>query len=269
MSRYEKIINWVFQNKYSSEKKSIPFSREDLEEAARDLGIPCPKNLGDVIYTFRFRGSLPDAVASCAPPGKEWVIRGTGKSTYAFDLVKQVRILPNENMVVTKIPDATPEIISATAQGDEQSLLALIRYNKLIDIFLELTTYSLQNHLRTTAKGIGQVEIDEIYVGVDRFGQQYVIPVQAKGHNDEIGITQPEQDLAVCQEKWPNMIARSVAVQFMADGVIAVFELVQQDGSIKVAREAHYKLVPYAAISAEDRVQYGISSQYGESCYEF
>ena len=40
---------------------------------------------------------------------------------------------------------------------------------------------ALQNHLRTTVAGMGQVETDEIYVGVDRSGSHYVVPVQAKG----------------------------------------------------------------------------------------
>lgn len=82
------------------------------------------------------------------------------------------------------IPDATPEIIRAYAMDDEQALLAILRYNRLIDTFLGLTTYSLQNHLRTTVKKIGQIEIDELYVGMDKRGCHYVIPVQAKGGKD-------------------------------------------------------------------------------------
>jgi hypothetical protein len=39
-----------------------------------------------------------------------------------------------------------------------------VRYNRLLYIFLGLTTYSLQNHLRTTVKSVGgsQIAIDEI-----------------------------------------------------------------------------------------------------------
>src|SRR5271157_4057421 len=33
---------------------------------------------------------------------------------------------------------------------DEQALLAKVRYTRLIDTFLGITAYSLQNHLRTT-----------------------------------------------------------------------------------------------------------------------
>ena len=92
--------------------------------------------------------------------------------------------------MVTKVPDSTPELIRARALGDEQALLALVRYNRLIDLFLGASAHSLQNHLRTTVKGIGQVEVDEVYLAVDRYGAQYVIPVQAKGGNDQIGIVQ-------------------------------------------------------------------------------
>ena len=67
------------------------------------------------------------------------------------------------------------------AFNDEQALLARVRYNRLIDVFLGIACYSLQNHFRTTVSGIGQVETDEVYVGVDKSGAHYVVPVQAKG----------------------------------------------------------------------------------------
>lgn len=137
----------------------------------------------------------------------------------------QVRVRPNLALTVTKIPDATPEIIASSALGDEHALVALVRYNRVIDIFLGLPPYSLQNHLRTTAKGVGQVEVDEACVAVDPHGRQFILPVQAKGGTDEIGITQTEQDIAACAEKWPGMICRPISVQFADDGRIALFEL--------------------------------------------
>jgi len=51
-------------------------------------------------------------------------------------------------MAAIKIPDATPEIVAAYALSDEQALLAKVRYNRLLDIFLGVAAYSLQNHLR-------------------------------------------------------------------------------------------------------------------------
>lgn len=259
-NRYSQIMALVFEAGYHPGSNRVDFAREDLEHAASAIGIDLPKNLGDLIYSFRFRRPLPDSILAAAPDGREWIIRGMGRAKYAFVAVpNQVRILPREGLVTTKIPDATPEIIRIAALGDEQALLALVRYNRLLDIFLGLTTYSLQNHLRTTVKEIGQVEVDEVYVGVDRHGVQYVLPVQAKGGSDEIGLTQIEQDFGVCAEKWPEMEARSVAVQFMGKDKIVMFELGLQDDCVAVVREAHYKLVGAGEISNDDRVLYARS----------
>ncbi|XVX21461.1 endonuclease [Actinomycetota bacterium] len=260
-NRYKQLAGWVFARHYKDGDTRVPWVRSELTEAATALGIELPKNLGDVLYAIRYRISFPEVMVDAAPEGMEWVIRSTGRSKYTFDLIPfQVRIRPNLALTVTKIPDATPEIIASSALGDEQALLALVRYNRLIDIFLGVASYSLQNHLRTTAKGIGQVEVDEVYVAVDRHGRQFVLPVQAKGGTDEIGITQTEQDLAACAEKWPNMICRPISVQFADDGRIALFELALQDEQVRVRRESHYRLVPANEITVADLEGYGLSA---------
>jgi len=256
-NRYSALIEWVFFRNYVEGSAHVPWERTELEEGASALGIELPKNLGDVVYSVRYRTSMPKAVADKAPDGKRWIIRGSGRSRYEFAAVSAAaRILPRDDLIVTKVPDATPEIIRSSALGDEQALLALVRYNRLIDIFLGVAAYSLQNHLRTTAPGIGQVEVDEIYVAVDRYGTQYVLPVQAKGGTDELGVTQAEQDLAVCAAKFPNLVARPIAAQFMADDVVALFELTVQDAEMVVVREQHYKLVRSDEITAQDKSVY-------------
>lgn len=254
--KYKKLIETVFNSHYRAGVAEIPWAREELVDASRKLGVEPPKNLGDVVYSFRFRGTMPEAVASTAPEGKEWVISGQGIGKYVFRLVNQVRIRPNPALSVIKIPDSTPQLIASSALGDEQALLALVRYNRLIDTFLGITAYSLQNHLRTTVKGVGQVETDELYVAVDRFGRQFIIPVQAKGGTDEIGITQTEQDLAMCAEKWPDMICRAVSAQFVTDRKVALFELTVQDDEIRIVRESHYELVDSLDITPEELEKY-------------
>lgn len=175
---------------------------------------------------------------------------------YRFRQSKANRIVPSENLVTIKVPDATPEIITVYAQTDEQALLAKVRYNRLIDIFLGIATYSLQNHLRTTVKEVGQIEIDEIYVGVDKYGRQFVIPVQAKGGTDKHGVIQTQQDIACCAAKFPTLICRAISAQFMNDGKIALFELTVEDGDIKIVEERHYQLVAGSEISASDLKAY-------------
>lgn len=255
-SRYDAIIEQIFARHYSARKSSFGFTREEFEKTATELDIKLPKNIGDVLYSFRYRKDLPQSISKTASAGHEWIIEGAGIAKYRFRQAKVNRIVPSDSLVTIKVPDATPEIITAYAQTDEQALLAKVRYNRLIDIFLGVATYSLQNHLRTTVKDIGQIEIDEIYVGVDKYGRQFVIPVQAKGGSDKHGAVQTHQDIACCAEKFPTLICRAISAQFMSDDKIALFELTVEDGDIKVVEERHYQLVPAADISVSDLKAY-------------
>jgi len=257
------LIEKIFFDQYKSLSDEIHFEREELEHAADDLGIKLPKNLGDVIYSIRYRLDMPETILKTQPKGMEWIIEGAGRAKYVIKLVKINRILPNAELITIKIPDSTPEIVSQYSLSDEQALLAKVRYNRLIDIFLGITTYSLQNHLRTTVKNVGQIEIDEIYVGVDQWGCHYVIPVQAKGGNDQLSVVQTKQDILCCAEKYPGLITRAISTQFMEDDLIAIFELAVQDDQVKLVREKHYRLVPSSDISAADLNQYRVSSNQG------
>jgi hypothetical protein len=243
-NRYKTLITKLFFDHWQTGSTEFDFAREELEKVASELKVPLPKNLGDLIYTFRFRTPLPAKILDTQPAGLEWIIEGAGRARYRFRLAKETRIVPRESLKSIAIPDSTPEIIRAYALDDEQALLAIVRYNRLVDVFLGLTTYSLQNHLRTTVKGVGQIEIDELYIGLDKQGCHYVIPVQAKSGKDQIGIVQTAQDLDFATEKFPGMRCRPVAAQFMPAGVIALFELTLEDKEVKVVEERHYKLVP-------------------------
>ena len=209
---YAAIIEHIFVQRWRKDTKQVEFHRSDIETVAAELGVALPKNLGDLIYSFRFRRGLPPAIMQTAPAGSEWIIELSGGSTYRFRLAPVSRIAPQAALALIEIPDATPEIVLRYAQGDEQALLAKLRYNRLIDIFLGLTTYSLQNHLRTSTKaanGRTQIEIDELYVGLDVDGQHYIVPVQAKAGNDQIGIVQTQQDVQFCAERFPDLKCRA------------------------------------------------------------
>lgn len=251
-NRYSQLIESIFFRHYQEGDQEVSFDREELVGTARRLRIALPKNLGDVTYTFRYRGTLPASILAKAPPDKMWVIRSAGRGKYKFVLVRAVTISANRMMVETKIPDATPGVIAKYAQGDEQALLAKIRYNRLVDIFTGLTCYSLQNHLRTTVHGVGQIETDEVYIGLDKRGAHYILPVQAKGPKERFGIVQLEQDLALCAAKFPDLVCRAIGAQFIEDDLIALLELEQADDTIKITNERHYRLVPPEDLSFEE-----------------
>jgi hypothetical protein len=243
-NRYVAIIEKIFFSHWKKELKEFEFDRSEIKLWANKLKIVIPDNVGDLIYSFRFRLPLPMSIRETEPKGMQWHIQLAGRARYRFKLARENRILPRAELLTIMVPDATPELIGSYALDDEQALLAIVRYNRLVDIFLGLTTYSLQNHLRTTVKGIGQIEIDELYVGIDTNGCHYIVPVQAKGGNDQNAVVQTEQDILMCAEKFPGVKCRAVSVQFMAGDVIAMFELTLDKGEIKVVEERHYKLVP-------------------------
>lgn len=255
-NRYTLILERIFFAHYHKGDTVVSFVREEIEKAAAKLRLKLPKNLGDLVYSFRFRVEMPEAIRATAPEGKAWVIKLAGKGAYRFELERQWVIEPNAALIRIKVPDATPGIIARYALDDEQALLALVRYNRLVDVFTGIASYSLQNHLRTTVPSLGQVEVDEVYVGVDRRGAHFVFPLQAKGGRDRLSTVQIEQDIAICGEKFPRLICRPLGAQFLADGGIALMEFTHTDEGLRLAAERHYVLVPKDSLTDADLEAY-------------
>ncbi|MBN1611406.1 MAG: hypothetical protein JW940_32530, partial [Polyangiaceae bacterium] len=195
VAAYDQIIEHIFFAHYKKGADRFDFARDELRKAAEHLKLKTPKNLGDVVYSYRYRRPLPPRVRETCDAKEEWVIRGVGHAKYRFLRVPITAIEPRDGLYQIKVPDATPEIVGRYALGDEQALLAKVRYNRLIDIFTGVAAYSLQNHLRTQVPEMGQIEIDELYVGISKSGAQFILPVQAKGGRDHIGRIQLEQDI--------------------------------------------------------------------------
>ncbi|OFW14688.1 MAG: hypothetical protein A3F70_19205 [Acidobacteria bacterium RIFCSPLOWO2_12_FULL_67_14] len=164
-----------------------------------------------------------------------------------------------DQMIEIKVLDATPEIIGKYAKNDEQAALALVRYNRLIDIFMGITVYSLQSHLKTEVKGMAQVEVDELYLGVDSGGRHYAIPVEAKSGNDVINGLQIKQDIALCGKLFPDLISRPIGVKIIkrehkhGANVIAMMEFeLSANGRLGLRTEKHYRLVRKDQFSEEE-----------------
>ena len=108
---------------------------------------------------------------------------------------------------------------------------------------------------------MGQVETDEVYIGIDRRGVHYAIPIQAKGKADRIGIVQIEQDLAVCSSKFPGLIPKPIAAQLMDEDLVALFALEQTEEGLRISVEKHYRLVQPEDLSPEELESYRWHSQ--------
>ena len=90
---------------------------------------------------------------------------------------------------------------------------------------------------------------------------QIIIPVQAKGGTDKLGISQIEQDLALCAEKYPELICRSIACQFITRDIVAMFEFTIEEQRIVKVNEQHYRIVDASEISSDDLYTYQLHTQ--------
>jgi len=257
MSKYDEVIEKVFLKNYSNEAIKVSFDRDELAQACDDLRFARIKNLGDIPYSYRFRKELPNSIKEKCPNGSEWIIIGTGVGSYEFRLAAPGKIEPTTNRQRIKVPDATPEIVKRYAPGtDEQALLTKVRYNRLVDLFSGLTCYSIQNHLRTTIQNIGQIEIDEVYLGINKKGTHFVIPCQAKSPGDRFGIVQVMQDIEFCRTRYPNAICKPIALQFLSENDVAILELAVEESDdifhLSVVDERHYKLVGRDGITDDE-----------------
>lgn len=83
---------------------SFDFQRDEIETLAKELGIELPKNIGDLIYAFRYRHDLPEEIVKTASEGMHWVIEGAGRAKYRFVQRPFAKIAPREHLATTKIP---------------------------------------------------------------------------------------------------------------------------------------------------------------------
>ncbi|MDE0644166.1 MAG: endonuclease [bacterium] len=249
----QRIIGKIFADRFRPGDQEVVFKRDDLIKAAEELGEARPKNLGDIIYSLRYRTALPENVQKAAPPNREWAIFPGGSAIYILRPVPFNLIEPRMGTRTIRLPDSTPGVIAKYVMSDEQALLAKLRCNRLLDVFTGLATYHLQSHLRTTitinsaidgGKSRSQVETDDLYVGLDQHGAHYILPLQAKGGADALSVIQIWQDFRVAEQKFPDLIARPIAAQFVTDDEIALFEFAQNDDEITIGNEGHYELVP-------------------------
>lgn len=244
----DKVIVHVFKKHYKEGLTEIPFSMDDIREAIQKVTQTTPSyqenNVADVRYQYTSgRRSLPKQIDNLGP----WMIEGRGKANYAFVKLKETpHVSISLDLHVIKLPDATPEIVLEYAGRDEQGILAKLRYNRILDIFLGITCYHLQNHWRTSVKNKGQVEIDDLYVGLDVDGKQYVVPIEAKGRKDRISKTQIVQNIDFARDRYPKLIIRPVGIQEIQKNEIVAIEFTAgtTPDAIKIKEMRRYKLVP-------------------------
>ena len=248
MKVYDQVILHVFERifRQHAEADYLPFTKADIEQAIAELELGVSaKNVPDIVYTYRSgRPLLPTAITRYG----RWAIEGEGKGRYAFRKLDRSPYfdIPND-IAITQIFDATPGIVLKYQGVDEQALLARIRYNRLLDIFTSLTTYHLQGHFRTTVTNTGQIEIDDLYIGVDVNGRGTILPLEAKiaSPKEQLGVFQVTQMVKFAQQQFPDLTVRPIGLKLMADGTFMFLEFTPETDPNLIATERYkrYQLI--------------------------
>jgi hypothetical protein len=240
---YDRVITSLFSSKYKEGAKEIDFTKDELVAAAKKLKITI-RNVPDVVYTYRSRSNLPQSILAKG----NWIIKPKGKGRLSFFKSKRKPFVEiQEGLMDIEIPNALPEIVEKHASGDEQALLSSIRYNRLVDIFTGITCFHLQSHIRTTIEGEGQIEVDNLYVGIDSEGTEYVFPLEAKSPDDrdKVGWVQVSNMVKFAHQYFPKLKCRPIAAKPASHDKIYLIEFNNNLNSEKVSivQVKSYKLI--------------------------
>jgi len=222
-SKAARILLRIVERNRVAGTDEVEFTTKNISSVAAELGLDYG-NPHDLVYYFRRRKSLPQELAGEGFSEIKTLAKGR------FVLLKSpvVSSIPfPQDIAVTDIPDATPQIIYDRCGSDEQALLARVRYCRLVDCFTGLAAWHLQGHCRTTIGSGIQVEIDEFYLGCNLDGEWFSIPVEAKTRRERGGIAR-DQIASMARfstENHPDLKCRPLVAKELSDGTILLIEM--------------------------------------------
>lgn len=242
---YVPILRQIFQSKYVDGDTFVDFSLDDVRDAALSLGITV-RNPADVIYRMRSRTILPAEILELG----FYILRQVGRGKYRLEQAESTII----DLPVTKPIDAldlTPLPVrrllpESLRDVDEQALLTVMGYSKLLDHFTGLTVYRLRSHVRKSVVGVGQAELDELDVGVALTDDEIpvVIPVEAKAVADPVNRVQISVMAQFASVYFPNHQVRPLAMKVDEEGLLHFleFNVTHSPAELEVTRSACYRL---------------------------
>lgn len=223
LSEYDRVILELFQRHHRAGAERLSFTKDELVEICNKHGITV-RNIPDIVYTYRSRRSLPKPILDTG----HWAIEPAGRGAYAFRLLRESAHfeIPFVDYAPVDIYNAIPEVVEGMLRRDEQSLLTVILYNRLVDIFTGLTCFHIQSHYRSFVTGMGEVELDALYVGVNKTGALFVLPVEAKSQaeTEMIGRVQVSQMARLVRQDFSALRRRIIAVKALEDATIGMVE---------------------------------------------
>jgi hypothetical protein len=247
---YVPILMNIFNQKFSAGMESVEFTLDDIRQSALELGITV-RNPADLVYRMRSRTILPKEILDQG----FFILRQMGRGRYALEKAETTIIDLPDNPVQGTL-DLTPlpvrRLLPEKIAGfDEQALLTVVGYCKILDHFTGLTNFRLRSHVRKSVPGIGQAELDEVNVAIALADdeQPVIVPIEAKAVADAVNRVQICAMVSFCGHYFPQNDLRPVAVKVDYDSVVHVLEFnaTVHAADLRVIRSAAYDITLSAA----------------------
>ena len=189
-------VDYLMKNNFINSLTPISFERTDiLEICAKEFG-KAPKNLGDIIYSLRYRLDYLSTYDYLLEKDYTWTLLSTGIGKYELSPLKKLRIPSLESEDIIYIKDNTPKHIHELRPLNDQSLLMKIIQNDILNEFLQDDLVFLQAHHKVNLQNWGQAEIDGILASNY---SPHLYLVEVKGYTEVIA--------------WPQMIQLKMYAQ--------------------------------------------------------
>jgi hypothetical protein len=240
---YVPVITKIFKDRYRQGASSVIFSLDDVRNACDALGVTA-RNVGDLIYRMRSRTKLPKEILDLG----FHVLRATGRGKYAFEKATSTIFEPPFTDPIT-IVDMTPMPVrrllsEKLADMDEQAILTIASYCRVLDHLTGMTIYRLRSHVRKSVPDAGQVELDAIDVGIAKSEDDIpiVFPIEAKALADALNRVQIFNMVQYAQHYYPNLTVRPLAIKVDEASVLHVVEFnsPKKASDLKILKAASY-----------------------------
>lgn len=140
--------------------------------------------------------------------------------------------------------------------ASQYRLLQIIRENRIVDSFVGFSCFSHPPYPRKTLSPQTELTLDEVYFGINKFGNKQVIPVISLGKEQPLWLSMA---LRICESyyaEYASDTCHPIITQFLTEKVIAfwVFEFSQNHFALET--EKHYRLVRPDELSKEELAGY-------------
>jgi hypothetical protein len=242
---YGPILLRIFKARFRAGAPTVIFSLDDIRTAAEDLGVEL-RNPADVIYRMRSRTILPKEILDEG----FYILRAIGRGRYQFEKGPSTIFQPLDS-VATEALDLTPLPVrrllpELLADMDEQAVLTVANYCKILDHFTGMSIYRLRSHVRKSVPGIGQAELDAIDVGVALRDDEMpvVFPIEAKAAADALNRVQIYNMVQFARHYFSGMVIRPLAIKVDYDSVLHVmeFNVATRAADLKIVKCESYAL---------------------------